>query len=218
MKLARMWMAVMVVAAALLCPAVVAQEAEVSDDAILALATARAKAEIALRKGRTAMDWNKSGFSLVRERVSETLEKAMGVIYKARDKENRMKRELRDEEFLRECQERVHELSEVHNRFKKEERGAIEENYRKPQTVYVNLKYSFDRLPDLEKYWKAAGQNLTLIVSLYNAIEEGATRAKDQAETAIAEMKEKLTEAQAEIEAAKDFVAGHQPAEEEEVE
>ncbi len=143
---------------------------------VMVVAAARARAEVALGKAGPVLDGNKSGWDKTSTRI--------GVI----------RTQIRAK------------IGTVPGEAGREESRA-DLNRRRSEAVqaFGALKYAFSAVPGAVNYFKTAGADITAFVAPYEAIEKRAEEIRNDAEEAIAGLKEKLAEWEAELERVKEF-------------
>ncbi len=161
------------------CAGALAEEGEpLEDNPVMAVAEAQASAEIALGKAAPIMDKNKSGWDKTWKSIDKIKTEIRGKIGRVPGEARR--RESRAD-FTRKLAEAVRAL------------GA--------------LKYAFGAVPSPMNYFKTAEADITDFVAVYEAIGKRAEEIGNDAEEAIAGLKETLAEWEAELERVKEFAA-----------
>ncbi len=161
------------------CAGALAEEGEpLEDNPVMAVAEARARAEIALEKTNPILDTNKSGWDKTGKRIN-------AIKIEIKNKIGRVPGEAR----------------------RRESRTDLGRTRNEAVKALTALRYAFNAIPSPLRYFKEVDADITAFVAVYEAIEKRAEEIGNDTEEAIAGLKEKLAEWEAELERVKE-VAG----------
>lgn len=159
-----------------------------ADEQVVALATARAKAEIAVNKAMATFDTNRNGWTVAAQATETAYTKITTTIQKAVQKENAKPEADRNAAFLDQCQTRMQAIQQDWSDYANRDRQVITVAYQEASTQLQSLNQVFAGFSQYELYWKNAKMDLAPMQANFDAIAKRAAELKDQGQKAIDEL------------------------------
>ena len=176
-----------------------AQAAEGVD--LIALATARGKAEAALQGFEPYSDDHKSGVTQLWFKIDK-LRNDSNALYNAE-----LQKECRIPAETKQIQKKMQENDQNYTLLKNQTGATIDHELNAVRTRHNALKSAFDQLPGPEQQFKTAKMDFTPLKSLYETIEKRALELQAQAKEIIASLDKIEKEWEANVAATKAFLS-----------
>jgi hypothetical protein len=152
-----------------------------------AIALARTKAELALRKARMAQDHNDAAWRV----ASSGADAAYQKLEKSLDRkieEEQGKDDARDDEKLKLLNEKKDTVQAEWQKFADVDRPALETRYHSANDMTNALNDLLNNLSNLEHAWKDTGMDLGLIEKAYMSLAQRAEGCQQAAQKALGEL------------------------------
>lgn len=148
-------------------------------DAYVQIAVARAMAEKALRQDATLYDGGRSGWNETWSSVEATWEHINRTQEQAIQREESKEEDRRDANYLYVVRQKREQSEQAWRDFQKK-RAAMQISYEDCQHAFARISEIFDGTADLERRWKDAGLDLTVLERMYATLSRrlGEARAK----------------------------------------
>jgi len=206
-------LAVLLVVAPLAAGVYAADTMAVDVDPYVKVATARAKAEIAIRDGMVQFDMQNNSWNASWQGVDVTYNKISRMLEEARNQENQ-KGDQADRQFVNDSNTKqqtvradLDELGRVEGN-----RTLADQKLREAQRQWDNLGGVFANIRGIEEQWKNSKLELSLLVTNYASIETRAIEIRGQAAAAVGMAKAAKADWEAKFSEVEKFVAGRLPA------
>jgi len=181
------------------------------DDALLkqytAVGAARARAELALQRARTLVDENRSGWAGGWQLAELARGKTYRVLETAIAREESRDENVRRTTFLDSLHDRLNSLHDETDAFAAKRRIELDNTYRMAGETIEKCSRVMEALTAMETQWKESGMDLATLQAAYESLAKRAGEAGENAQGAITALKERQTNLDADLEAAKRFVA-----------
>ena len=140
------------------------------EKAIMELAQARARVQIALRECRPLMDENKSGWRATYDMMRKNVEDARNLLAQAAQREQQKAQEQRDQGFVDECNRQSRDVYDRWWAFEIKDARALDSKYRDAQRIFNEVWNVCQRMPDLERCWDNAEMPSEPLTAVHNAM------------------------------------------------
>ncbi len=187
---------------ALLCCAETFAEEDRADQ-IMAMARARARAEITLRKMRPVMNRGENGWNESSRKLNNAVARIRSVLNNAR-LEEQAKQEMKDQEFINDCTQKRKTVDTEWTEFGRT-KTKLDGRLRTMETHYRGLQTAFGQIPSPANYFKNAGADLSAFARLYGVIAGRAEEVKDAVEQTVNALSENLDEWEGKLADAEEF-------------
>ncbi|HUS57073.1 MAG TPA: hypothetical protein VM141_00340 [Planctomycetota bacterium] len=202
-------------AAALAAGLLVTNVAAAADvfDPYIKVATARAKAEIALRDGAQTFNRDRNSWNDMWQSIEKSYRADIVLLQRARQAEGE-KGEQADRAFIKEAETREQAAHAASNALGQAQgaRTLAEQKLGEAQHQWNNVANALSQIRGAEDSWKAAKLDLGMLEAAYFAIERRALECRAQAEAAIAEVRPVKAEWDNMLAETEKFVVGRVPA------
>lgn len=171
---------------AILASAAVGQDK--TDEQFQALAAARTKAEVAVRKLRTFYEENENRWRAIQQAPDASIRNIYEAIRKATEDEQRKAEDLRNQAVIDELNQRRGLIEGDWNRFANTERPSLDLVYRQSQQNMDRIWQSWHNLANVESNWKDSRLDLAPLQSAYEAVAKRADAIRAAGDKAVADM------------------------------
>ena len=172
------------------------------ENAVVALATARAKAELAVRNARTLADQDRSGWTAAWQAADLTRQKTSGILERRMHAEARKDEGNRDGDLMQQLQDKMGRFQEDWQAYDIKERAPLMTTYREAAETIGRLNQVLESLSNTERAWKEANLEPAMLQTLFEAITLKVGAARQQAEKSVAALREKQESLEADLEVA----------------
>ena len=163
-----------------------AQEPAAGEDPYVRLAVTRAKAEVAIRDLAPLCDERRAGWAAAQQATDETWERIAAAYDRLAQKEEQKGEDARDQKLLDQIQQK-REQKETDWRAFQKNRDEQRQRYEECMVGCQSLSEIFDGMADLERRWKQAKLDLSVLESLYVSLEKRALDLHQKAQKALEE-------------------------------
>jgi hypothetical protein len=173
-------------AIAILTSAAFAQDK--TDEQFQALAAARTKAEVAVRKLRTFYEENENRWRALQQAPDASIRNIYEAIRKAAEDEQRKAEDLRNQAVIDELNQRRGLIEGDWNRFANTDRPSLDLVYRQSQQNMERIWQSWHNLANIESNWKDSRLDLAPLQSAYDVVAKRADAIRAAGDKAVADM------------------------------
>ena len=206
-------LAVLLVVTPLAAGVYAADTMAVDVDPYVKVATARAKAEIAMRDGMVQFDMQNNSWNASWQGIEITWNKIWRMLEDVRNLENQ-KGDQADRQFVNDVQAKQETVRADYDALGRVEgkRSLAEQKIRDAQRQWENLGSVFANIRGIEEQWKNSKLELSLLVTYYASIETRAIEIRGQAAAAVGMAKAAKADWEAKFSEVEKLVAGRLPA------
>jgi len=169
-------------------------EKKVAEDPLVALARARAKALIAIKKSEFLTSGNKCKYDAMSNELYTQLRQITAIFNKAVADENRVDPETRDKDFIKECASRRSDIDAKWNRYITVTRNEKDGERAELVAAWHKIKSAVDGLVGVEKNASGGDADMLAFTSVYQALETRTKELAAELEKNLGERKAKLAE------------------------
>ncbi len=159
-----------------------------------AVATARTRAELALRGAQQFYDENKSVPAVIGDALEAARSGALAVIERAQSNEQHKPEADRSEEVSEDLTRRSRGISERWQRLYGVERPAISAHYESASASLTSIAIVLTGVTAIEQQWKELEMDLGPVEHAYQEVARRAHLARERGAQALAELKQKREE------------------------
>ena len=172
----------------LVAPTFVLAQEKTVDEQYQAVAAARTRSELAIRKARSYFEETDNRWRSAAHGMEQARAQTMEAIRRAVEDEQRKPEEMRSQPVIEDLSQRRVQIEQDWQRFAAVDRPTIDASWRGASQAVTNVSQVYQSMTQIEPGWKGSEVDIKTLESVYDAITRRADAVREQAAKALGDL------------------------------